>query len=427
MDTESRKRRDQLVQLRGILKGKITRLANYLERSGPYADITAVDLKLTKIQEEFEKLQPMTEELIELEPEADHETISENIDYEYEDVMAVIRRLKNPSVPPHTQSQNGGGRSPTTSHGSANAEHITKIPKIELKKFDGSLEKWRSYRDWFLSTIHNRDGLSDANRLDYLQATLTGEAARTIEAFESTDSNYAEAWKLLEATYDNERILILRHYTVLLETPAMQKNSAEEIRNLLNRIQTHILAMKALGEKVEQWNTPLVHLIYTRLHKDTAREWNRRIEGSKMPNYETIVAFLREEAIRIAPMTMATQQSSGSRTSQQRNGAARNNGQRVQALITTTEAPCPLCKEPHKISKCARFIALGTPDRIQAARQASLCLNCLRGSHKTSRCKSATCSTCKKRHNAMLHLTPEELAVAVPKPQPPIEAPESSD
>lgn len=118
-------------------------------------------------------------------------------------------------------------------------------------KFDGTLENWRMYRDWFIQTIHNRENLTDAQRLDYLKRTFTVEAEKTINAFQLSDENYPVAWKLLESTYDIAYVLISLHCDLLLETPVMKKSSAEEIQKLTNHIQTQLLAMKAFGKKLE--------------------------------------------------------------------------------------------------------------------------------------------------------------------------------
>lgn len=290
-------------------------------------------------------------------------------------------------------------------------DSTAKIPKIELKRFDGAIEKWRAYRDWFISTIHNRENLSDANRLDYLQGTLVGEALRTIEAFAATNNNYKEAWKLLEETYDNERVLTLRHYTLLLETPRMKGNTPEEIRALLNRIQTHTLEFKALGEKIENWNTPLFHLIHTRLDNKTLREWNRRQEGKKMPRYETLIEFLREETSRIAPTFSSTQSSNYTRShnnAQNKIGGHKNQGNHTVNFLTN-EALCKLCKKTHQTHKCNELLMTTAPKRIEMIRKASLCLNCLNKGHRTRDCKAKTGEICNKRHHSLLHLNEDEL------------------
>lgn len=400
---------------RGQIKARITKLTNYLEKAGIHASDDYIDKHIAKIEKALLDLPRIQEELQELEPETDHESAEELIMDDHENVLVLIRKFRD---------QNRGGvvdrnssnsdRSPSVVTATPPVDFLATLPRVDAKKFDGRLEDWRTYRDWFIQTIHNRHGLSNAQRLDYLKRTLAGEASNTISAFQATDDNYAVAWDLLQSTYDIEYILILRHYDLLTETPAMKNNSAEEIRKLLNTIQMHTLAMKALGERIENWNTPIVHTILKRLDKDTAREWNRKMQGNKMPRYEDILSFLREEATRLTSMAPSGMSQSAPSTSKSQGRTnrpqERHNGQRVRSLLTTTDGKlCPVCKEEHAIEKCSKFLSLTTPERIQEARKAALCLNCLRGNHKTRQCKSSTCSTCQGRHNAALHLTKEEL------------------
>lgn len=230
-----------------------------------------------------------------------------------------------------------------------------------------------------------------------------------INAFQTTGDNYSVAWQLLTETYDNEYVLLFRHCELLLNTPTIKKSSAEEIRKLVNHVQTQIYAMQALGENIGGWNTMISYIILSKLDKDTEREWNRSEKTLQIPKYEDILNFLREQASRLTTIKTST----GSQDSSSTSGSSskpRNKGHgrfsdKVQNLLTSTESnSCPICKEQHNMSKCDKFLTLNVPERIQIARKFRLCLNCFKNNHLTKFCKASTCTTCQKRHNALVHL-----------------------
>lgn len=63
------------------------------------------------------------------------------------------------------------------------------------------------------------------------------------------------------------------------------------------------------------------------------------------------------------------------------------------------------CHERHSIRICPLFLKLEIKDRMEGARQANLCLNCLGPGHKTIAYPSEhRCQTCGKKHHSLLHL-----------------------
>lgn len=79
-------------------------------------------------------------------------------------------------------------------------------------------------------------------------------------------------------------------------------------------------------------------------------------------------------------------------------------------VVSASAAPpppaptCSYCGEPHRVYGCPSFLAKSTEERINEAARLRWCLNCLRVSHSTRRCRLGPCFTCKKRHNTLLHL-----------------------
>ncbi|KMQ89270.1 hypothetical protein RF55_11115 [Lasius niger] len=69
------------------------------------------------------------------------------------------------------------------------------LPTIDLPTFDGSFDKWESFRDKFKSMIHDDPQLSDIKRLHYLCSCLKGDASNALH-----DINLTETMQCLEST-----------------------------------------------------------------------------------------------------------------------------------------------------------------------------------------------------------------------------------
>ena len=61
-----------------------------------------------------------------------------------------------------------------------------KLPKLELKKFDGSIFKWAEFWDAIESAIHSNKQLHDVDKFNYLKAQLKGTASEVISGLELT-------------------------------------------------------------------------------------------------------------------------------------------------------------------------------------------------------------------------------------------------
>ncbi|XP_049886427.1 uncharacterized protein LOC126380889 [Pectinophora gossypiella] len=80
---------------------------------------------------------------------------------------------------------------PTTSYCS------TKLPKLELLKFDGNMTKWFEFWDKFEANIDLKP-LPEANKFSYLYGCLKGEALKAIAGLTITNDNYSVALDAIE-------------------------------------------------------------------------------------------------------------------------------------------------------------------------------------------------------------------------------------
>ena len=91
-----------------------------------------------------------------------------------------------------------------------------KLPKLELKKFNGDHSKWISFWDTFEASVHKNENLSPIDKFNYLISLLKRSAAEAISGLTLTASNYDEAIEILMGRFGNKQQIINRHMEILL-------------------------------------------------------------------------------------------------------------------------------------------------------------------------------------------------------------------
>ena len=84
--------------------------------------------------------------------------------------------------------------------------HIN-LPKINIKSFGGDPLQWLTFWDSFSAAIDKNHGLSDIEKMNYLNGMLKGEAARAISGLPLTEENYKKAIALLKERFGKPQIL----------------------------------------------------------------------------------------------------------------------------------------------------------------------------------------------------------------------------
>ena len=131
---------------------------------------------------------------------------------------SALSQNENGSSPPSASFQNENGSSPPSADSSASTPIKTqvKLPKLELKKFDGDHSKWISFWDTFEASVHKNESLSAIDKFNYLISRLERSAAEAISGLTLTASNYDEAIEILKGRFGNKQQIINRHMEILL-------------------------------------------------------------------------------------------------------------------------------------------------------------------------------------------------------------------
>lgn len=126
-----------------------------------------------------------------------------------------------------TASQNSSSESYTNSPSLANQ---TKLPKLQMKRFNGKITDWQPFIDSFDSAVHTNSSLNEIDKFNYLKSLLDGSALSAISGLSITSVNYKSARDILEQRYGNKQLLITAHMDELIALP--QVKSVSDVRGI---------------------------------------------------------------------------------------------------------------------------------------------------------------------------------------------------
>ncbi|GFW03681.1 integrase catalytic domain-containing protein [Trichonephila clavipes] len=113
---------------------------------------------------------------------------------------------------------------------------VGNLPKLEVPHFYGNCENWISFKDLFKSSILDNKSISDLEKLQYLQASVHGDAAKLIRDFAISVDNLKNCWDILcsrqrwELSLENNKIPTLEEFRVFIEREARGLNELKFLK-----------------------------------------------------------------------------------------------------------------------------------------------------------------------------------------------------
>ncbi|XP_071652908.1 uncharacterized protein [Temnothorax longispinosus] len=272
------------------------------------------------------------------------------------------------------------------------------LPKINLPSFDGSLEKWESFRDRFMSMIQNDQNLSNVERMHYLFSCLKGDASNALTHLAITETNFPIAWQILVSRYENKRRLISIHLHTLCNLPSLNSETAKDLRDLRDKTNMAIQALKNLGCSIEYWDDIIVFLVSQKLDKSSRKAWELKLISDTVdfPTYSDLDQFLDS---RLRALDAITPVNSKDNTKSTKNKVL------AAHSVATVNISCPLCKTNHLLHQCSTFLSKTPSQRFDFIKRNKRCINCFSIKHAVKECtNSHLCKQCQSRkHHTLLH------------------------
>ncbi|XP_071582039.1 uncharacterized protein [Temnothorax nylanderi] len=195
----------------------------------------------------------------------------------------VIGRLSNdaPSAP---------YRGNESSYRDAHSGVSLHLPRISLPNFSGAFAEWENFRGIFESLVANSESLTRTQKLHYLKASLSGEAASLINNIQISDANYEAAWQLFTNEYDNRNAIIHAHIHSFADLPKMKNENVTELKKLRDSVSASLAALTTLERPVDAWDDLLVYIISQKFSPRTRNEWHlKRGDTDAYPTYKRVM------------------------------------------------------------------------------------------------------------------------------------------
>ena len=372
METLSRSRRGHKAHIT-VLRGKLTGILSRNDAS----EMKTLRESLTKAIEKIEALNEQVYLMV-----SDEESLVEEItqagEYSF-DVRTDIHKLNEaitaalPAVP-NIHSKFGG----------------VKLPKLNIKKFDGDFTMWSSFWDIFNASVHKRTDLEGIEKFTYLKGLLEGDALKLVEGFQLESHYYDEAVKLLKNTFGRKDEIKMSFVTKLLELENPD-TSPEALQEFRSNFECQIRSLSALNLTLEEMYTIL---LYSKLPASIGETIKRKAEDDWL-QFETFKKHLEAEI-----NNLRTFKGRGDTLSEHASKAAST----VSTLMVQdkksqkTPTNCSLCNETHFWAKCPKYN--DRDSKLVRLKELGLCYVCAQKGHTSGKCKKRHCGNgCSYHHN----------------------------
>ncbi|XP_055906898.1 uncharacterized protein LOC129942111 [Eupeodes corollae] len=421
------------LQARAGYRSQITKIVNeateYLKTAGirDMEDMSKLDTIEEDLASYLQRLTTANENLRIINNEFQNKNIEDSKPEkvaEYEDsAVGMMARLQvrlakvQAKINPYQNDENVRRQSATP----LQRARCTKLPKLELKKYSGDHQEWISFWENFRTTVHGNESLSGAEKFNYLQSVLTGNAAKTISGFTPTDTCYDGAISLLQEEYGDSEKLIDKLMQKLMALPAVHsKTDSTGLRNLYNTVISCSRSLTALGVPSSHYYIMLKTILlkcmpnelridYHRIQKeslikgedvnDSASDTGSTLSFDGDKQVKNILRFLKQEveSIERAGVSNSSVRASTHRSHTQPSTAA--------GLFASTQAKevCFFCKSvQHSTKECSSSHTVA--EKKHMLKEDGRCFRCTMKGHTARFCKARGlyCKKCKNKHPSSL-------------------------
>lgn len=392
------------------LKRAIARLADFIE-SEKFKEIDRFECKLRKerMETQWKSLEKLHFEVL-LKYDDENDTAQNEYDLledRYFKAFAALEK-KTMELDPNVQAAGAavaGATQPMNINVNVPMQQHN-IPNT-WGTFDGSITKWKQFRDRFKESMHDLKGVSLATKFSRLQDSLKGKAAQALGQWHITADNYMDAWERLNELYDRPYLIASAHLRQFYRLPQLQGNpTANELQRMSNVTHETFRQLRAMDLPVENWDFVFVFNLRERLDKETQKQWELQKTG-EWPTLKEMLTFIDKQAEALSNMQVGRAGNISVTVTNNQQGSSdagasrmpRNDNKRAGArglspsggAIKKKLPPCECCSGDHPIYKCQQFLSLSLSAKKEFVQRRKLCDNCLEKGHRKETCLKIKC------------------------------------
>lgn len=366
----------------------------------------ARSLYLESFSDEFRRQQDVIiNSLIDLGRSEEFEQVDQLVDTSMETMFFEIKSLLGPASDVRETS--------TPSPGTSSGQQSVQLPKIQLPTFDGSLLQWRSFRDIYMSLVHNNRSIGDAERFHYLISCLSGPALSIVRSVPLSADNYAVAWDALSDRFDNKRLLASAHLDRIFAFKPIAQESLPALLEFVNIFKENVSIIKSIGVD-DLAGFLLFHIGSRVLDPTTLRLFESSTSQSAIPDFDELLNFVQKRCRILETLKSVNKVDRVDKSCEKpfARGKITIPTKSVFAATVPTSnksfsKKCLACDHSdHTIYQCAKFVEFSVEKRRDLVVSRKLCFACLSPTHMVKACVSKNvCRSCSsKQHHSLLHL-----------------------
>ena len=358
------------------------------------AKVAALTVTLKEKVETLKKLDAEIAELIEEEAAMidEIEQADDFIQSLYPALLKAEKLLKAaPTAPPTTAS----ATPPTTTAPPTARASTVRLPKLQLRHYNGDLTKWTSFWQSFQAAVDSNPELSGVEKFNYLSSLLEGSAREAIAGLSLTDANYAKAVATLQKRFGGTQQIVSRHMEALLQIEAVSSaQNVKALRRMYDNISSHIRSLESLDVKEETYGNLLCPILITKIPSELQLMVSRKVPEAEW-KLERLMSVIEEEIV-------ARERLGQSKNPRRNDGKPPPTGTTLFTRDSSSTSPtCCYCDQQHRSSDCSKVTQVDA--RRQLLRKAGRCFSCLRKGHLSKYCcASNRCQLCNGRHHTSI-------------------------
>ena len=155
------------------------------------------------------------------------------------------------------------------------------LPRLTLEKFDGDPLHWPKWIALFKALVHDRRELSDAERMTYLQSSLTGQAQDAICGLLCDGSLYGEALRELQCQFGSRATVIQASLRRVMDLPAVRNNDIPRLTEMSRALHSTVSVLKSLHYDADLAASTNVTAIVAKLPTSLAWKWGERLQSTE--------------------------------------------------------------------------------------------------------------------------------------------------
>ena len=294
------------------------------------------------------------------------------------------------------------------------------MPRTEISAFNGDPIKYHTFIRAFENNV-GRYAVDEHAKLARLLQYCTGKAHKVIESCAAMQyGGYERALRLLRERFGDRYTISAAWIGRVTDGPRVTNDGLQDFADELLNFRETLSAINGLAEV----NQRVLVNIAERLPVYLQHRWKKQAAHIRAtdvnPDIDDLVKFMQSAAKEVTdPVYGSLGITVKNRPIEQRkgfHGATNVKTEYVKTENVNTDKgadqnnnsrPCAACDQGcSSLFKCDAFKDMNPEQRLETARKARLCFNCLRRGHSSADCKAdSTCTVkgCRKKHTKFLH------------------------